>query len=151
MTALATSEEEFLKLAAGGLASGRNPAFLNHLTEALSKMPQAELPLEHSFCEGIYARTMHAQKGAFIVGDRHAAANFFVLLKGTVYLFDEINGVRLLEAPHMEAGPIGQRRIGYCVTACEFVNFFPTCETNLEKLEKQLRMPETQVTECTTT
>jgi len=134
-------------LSSVGTGAGREQ-FMAGLRKIMEAMPQVELRFDHQFCPGIYGRKMSAPQGALILGAKHALPNFVVLLSGSIAVADEMNGARILHAPIVECCPAGLQRLGYCLTAVEWMNFFPTPETDLTKLAGILSEPEPEEAQC---
>jgi len=79
-------------------------------------MDQAELPLRHSFAPGVYAREMEIPAGTLLIGKIHKHKHHNFLMKGSIIVLTETNGVELLQAPLMIVSEEGTQRIGYAVT-----------------------------------
>ena len=77
---------------------------------------QAEFPLKHSFAPGVYAREMEIPAGALLIGKIHKHRHHNFLMKGSIIVLTEANGVELLQAPLMIVSEEGTQRIGYAVT-----------------------------------
>ncbi len=79
-------------------------------------MEQAELPLKHSFAPGVYAREMEIPAGTLLIGKIHKHKHHNFLMKGSIIVLTETNGVELLQAPLMIVSEEGTQRIGYAIT-----------------------------------
>ena len=79
-------------------------------------MKQAELPLKHSFAPGVYAREMEIPAGTLLIGKIHKHRHHNFLMKGSIIVLTEANGVELLQAPLMIVSEEGTQRIGYAIT-----------------------------------
>ena len=77
---------------------------------------QTELPLKHSFAPGVYAREMEIPAGTLLIGKIHKHRHHNFLMKGSIIVLTEANGVELLQAPLMIVSEEGTQRIGYAVT-----------------------------------
>ena len=62
---------------------------------------QTELPLKHSFAPGVYAREMEIPAGTLLIGKIHKHRHHNFLMKGSIIVLTEANGVELLQAPLM--------------------------------------------------
>jgi hypothetical protein len=78
--------------------------------------PQTELPLKHSFAPGVYAREMEIPAGTLLIGKVHKHRHHNFLMKGSIIILTESNGVELLQAPLMIVSKEGTQRIGYAIT-----------------------------------
>ena len=77
---------------------------------------QTGLPLKHSFAPGVYAREMEIPAGTLLIGKIHKHRHHNFLMKGSIIVLTETNGVELLQAPLMIVSEEGTQRIGYAVT-----------------------------------
>lgn len=77
---------------------------------------QTEFPLKHSFAPGVYAREMEIPAGTLLIGKIHKHRHHNFLMKGSIIVLTEANGVELLQAPLMIVSEEGTQRIGYAVT-----------------------------------
>jgi hypothetical protein len=77
---------------------------------------QTELQLKHSFAPGVYAREMEIPAGTLLIGKIHKHRHHNFLMKGSIIVLTETNGVELLQAPLMIVSEEGTQRIGYAVT-----------------------------------
>ena len=77
---------------------------------------QTELPLKHSFAPGVYAREMEIPAGTLLIGKIHKHRHHNFLMKGSIIVLTETNGVELLQAPLMIVSEERTQRIGYAVT-----------------------------------
>ena len=78
------------------------------------QMPQVVLRIEHEFCNGIYARTMHIPKGVALTGAIHREENFFVVRSGNIIVYTEA-GMKCCVAGDMYISFAGIKRIGYAI------------------------------------
>ena len=77
---------------------------------------QTELPLKHSFAPGVYARELEIPAGTLLIGKIHKHRHHNFLMKGSILVLTETNGVELLQAPLMIVSEEGTQRIGYAIT-----------------------------------
>lgn len=75
----------------------------------LKQLPQAELPLNHYFCDGMYARELIIPKDAVIVGKIHKFPHFVMVVKGELSFLigDEI---QRMKAPFIVKSEAGAKR-----------------------------------------
>jgi hypothetical protein len=93
-----------------------------------------ELPLTHSFCDGIYTREIVIKKGMVAIGKIHKHDHAFFLLKGTLMVCTE-NGVQEMVAPFYGTSKAGTKRVVVATEDCVFVNVHPNPD-NVEDIEK---------------
>ena len=77
---------------------------------------QAELPPKHSFSPGIYVRELAIPEGTLLIGKIHKHRHHNFLMKGTIIVLTEANGIELLQAPLMIVSEPGTQRVGYALT-----------------------------------
>ena len=95
-----------------------------------------ELPLTHSFSEGIYTREIFIKKGIFVIGKIHKHEHTFFLMKGKLLLCSE-EGVKEVEAPYYGTASAGTKRVALALEDTTFVNVHPNPNNtkDIEKLE----------------
>jgi len=104
-------------------------------------LPEAELPITNHFAPGVYMRQMDAKAGDWVVSKMHRTEHQNILLKGAVTLITE-NGIKTLYAPTIVKSEAGTKRIGYFHEDSSWLTVHPTDETDVEKLENDLTVPE---------
>jgi hypothetical protein len=92
------------------------------LEAELLKLPQVEMPVEHDFCAGLYARTMHIPAGTALTGAIHRQESFFLVRKGSLIVSTD-NGPRTLGPGDMSVSNIGTKRAGVALTDVEVTTF----------------------------
>lgn len=93
-----------------------------------------ELPLTHSFSEGIYIREIFIKKGMFAIGKVHKLNHTFFLMKGKMLLHSE-RGVEEIEAPYYGNSSAGTKRFVIALEDMVFVNVFPN-PNNIKEIDK---------------
>lgn len=110
----------------------------------MKTMPgQVDIPVRHEFSGGIYLRTITIPAGALVMGRRHRGETCNILLRGklAVYTAEDQPPV-IIEGPLMFTTPPGSKKFAYCLEEAEFVNAFPTVETDIGKIEAEVIIPE---------
>lgn len=97
------------------------------------KQPQAEIKVVHHFSPGLYARELHIPEDVFLTGAIHKFTNMNILSQGEISVLTE-NGIVRVQAPFTVVSPPGTKRIAYTHTDCVWTTFFPTDETDVEKI-----------------
>ena len=93
-----------------------------------------ELPLTHSFSDGIYTREILIRKGMFAIGKIHKSDHAFFLMKGKLLLCTE-EGVKEIEAPFYGTASAGTKRVAIALEDTVFVNVHPN-PNNIKEIEK---------------
>jgi quercetin dioxygenase-like cupin family protein len=107
----------------------------------LYKLPQAEVPTEHTFGPGFYARTITLEAGTLLTGKVHSTEHIFIVSKGDITLVTE-DGRKRVQAPYQAVCRPGTKRAGYAHAETVCTNVHITTETDLARLEAALIEPE---------
>ena len=110
---------------------------VHRLEESMLTIPQAECPVRHYFAPGMYAREITIPKGVVLVGAIHKTCNLVVLSKGRLQLVTD-DGTKIIEAPCTLTCQAGAKNAAYALEESVWTNFFPTDETDVEKLVELL-------------
>lgn len=107
------------------------------LEEEMQKLPQVDCPVRNLFAPGMYAREITIPAGTVLTGAVHKTDNFVVLSKGRLQLVTE-NGPVEIAAPHTMVCKAGAKNAALALEDSVWTNFFPTTETDLDKLVELL-------------
>jgi len=110
---------------------------VENLEEALKNIPQVECPVKHYFAPGIYAREITIKKGTVLTGAIHKTENLAILSCGRLQLVTE-SGTIEISAPHILTVKPGTKNAAYAIEDSVWTNFFPTEETDVDKLVELL-------------
>ena len=100
------------------------PTAIQKVAATLSLLNPVDLPLEHILTDGIYTRIIHMPTGSLVVGMKHKTTHPFFILRGSVDVLKEKEGVEFNPAGefnlmdyfdvegHFEAGMVGVTHIG---------------------------------------
>lgn len=129
---------EITSVRAGWLASKKdNIRKIIALENELLKLEQIDIPPEHVFGTGFYARTIKVPKGGCLTGKIHLTEHIFMLSAGEMTVFTE-DGPKHIKAPYQAVCKPGTKRAGYAHEDCICTNVHITGETDIEKLEVEL-------------
>ena len=84
--------------------------FILHVEEYLSKFPQSEVPVNHYYSKGVYAREMVVPEGIILTGEIHRFENMNILLQGEVSVLS-VDGYKRLKAPAIYTAQPGSKRL----------------------------------------
>jgi len=107
------------------------------LEASMLGMPQADCPVRHFFAPGMYAREITIPKGTTLVGAIHKTENLVVLSKGRLRIVTDDNTMDV-EAPCTLTCKAGAKNAAYALEDSVWTNFFPTTETDPDKLVEVL-------------
>lgn len=108
----------------------------------MRRLPQQiDIPTEHTFGPGFYARTITIPAGATLTGKVHATEHVFILSRGELLVATE-DGTAHLRAPVQMVCRPGLKRVGHALTEVVCTNVHITSERDLARLEAELITPE---------
>lgn len=110
---------------------------VERLERALDHVPQVECPVRHHFAPGMYAREITIPAGTVLVGAVHKTENLAVLSQGRLLLATQAGPVEI-RAPHILTVKPGDKNSATAMEDSVWTNFFPTHETDPEKLVELL-------------
>jgi hypothetical protein len=112
------------------------------LEAEILRLPQVDLPVEHAFCSGLYARTMHIPAGTVLTGAVHRDESFFVVRKGILMVTTD-DGIARIEPGHMSVTRPNTKRAGVALTDVEVTTFHanPDNETEPQALWDKYTVP----------
>lgn len=131
--AVAHAQQEMAKLPPG---SAR--AKLYALQAAAGNLPEVDMPLQHVFAPGAYARTIFIPAGSVIVGKIHKHQHLNILSMGHVTVFTEGGGEEDLHGPLTMVSPPGTKRAVLAHTDTVWTTIHLTNETDLDKIEEHV-------------
>ena len=112
------------------------------LEGALLQFPQVDMPVQHEFCAGLYARTMHIPAGTVLTGAVHREESFFLVRKGDLIVSTD-TGPKRLGAGDMSISRINTKRAGIALTDVEVTTFHanPSNEQDPQALWDMFTIP----------
>lgn len=122
------------------LQGNLNPARakLYALQAAVGTLPEVEMPLQHVFAPGAYARTIFIPAGSVIVGKIHKHQHLNILSMGHVTVYTEGGGEEDMHGPLTMVSPPGTKRAVYAHTDTVWTTIHLTNETDLDKIEEHV-------------
>ena len=106
------------------------------LEDAMRHGDVIEIPVEHYFCDGIYARTMFMPAGSVIVGKIHKYPQLNILTKGDVTVAMDDGPERVKAGFHKVCSP-GAKRSFYAHEDSVWTVILQTRLTDVEQIEKE--------------
>lgn len=110
---------------------------IEHFESLIRDLPQVEMPLQHGFGPGFYARSLGIPADTVVTGKVHATEHIFMVTHGDITIITEDGPVRV-QAPYQTIGKPGTKRAVYAHADSVCVNIHITTETDLDKLEAAL-------------
>lgn len=104
---------------------------------ALKNGSPVEIPTEHFFSKGVYAREMRMPAGAVVVGKIHRHENLNIISEGTFSVLS-IDGLwERKTAPFTFVGSQGAKRVIVAHTPVTWTTIHGTDEKDIDKIEAQ--------------
>ena len=100
-----------------------------------SGLPEVECPLQHSFIDGVYVRTIFIPAGTVMVGKIHKHSHANILSQGEVIVITEGGGCEYLKGPLTMTSPAGCKRAVKAIKDTTWTTIHRTDETDLDKIE----------------
>ena len=145
MEIIAADNTELLAHILGGIQQRAYIDTVRDVQKQLSESPDViDVPVQHHFAPGVYMRQMDAAAGTLVVSKMHRTEHMNILLKGSLTVATE-NGIELLKAPCVLKSMPGTKRIGYFHEDSSWITIHPTSDTDLEKIEQQVIVPDSEV------
>lgn len=109
-----------------------------HPAPTLIPPHEIELPTEHGFGPGYYARSIFIPAGTALIGKIHATEHIFMVTQGDITLYAPDGTERRVTAPYQVVCQPGTQRAGFAHADTVCTNVHITTETDLVKLEAAL-------------
>jgi hypothetical protein len=104
--------------------------------EILECVP-AEMPVEHLFAKGLYARSLTIPKNCVLTGAIHKHEHINILAKGDITVVTDDGPVRI-QAPYVMVSKPGTKRAGFAHEESVWVTVHACDETEVELAEAAL-------------
>lgn len=105
--------------------------------QILLSMPQEDIPVTHTFCDGMYARAAFIKAGTTMSGYIHMQPNLQIMVSGDVTVVTE-DGEDRLTGFNMIAGRAGIKRAGHAHADTIWVTILRTELTDVAEIEHTL-------------
>lgn len=112
-------------------------AWIINLTKTLLTGEKRELPVKHTFLDGMYMRELFIPKGTLLVGKIHKTSCINVVSRGDISVMTETGSARV-KAGYSIVSPAGIQKVGYAHEDTVFLNVFRTDETDPDKVEQAI-------------
>ena len=119
---------------------GRNA--INALQEAISTMPQADLPTQHFFADGMYCRFLPRPAGTLIVGKVHKKEHFYIVCCGTIQVTNGEGAAKEITGPAVIVSQPGTKRAVLAITDATCLTVHKTDKIDLDEIEEELIEPD---------
>ena len=106
------------------------------LEENLRKLPQAQIPIQHIFHAGVYARTITIKAGVMLTGALIKIPTLLIF-NGHADVFTGGDGTVELEGYHVIPAQAGRKQIFYAHADTCLTMLFTTSANTVEEAEKE--------------
>ena len=145
MEIIAADNTELLAHILGDIQQRAYIDTVRDVQQQLSESPdQIDVPVQHHFAPGVYMRQMDAAAGTLVVSKMHRTELMNILLKGSLTVATE-DSIQLMTAPCVLKSMPGTKRIGYFHEDSSWITIHPTSDTDLEKIEQQVIVPDDEI------
>lgn len=110
---------------------------VTELAYELAKLPQEDLPVQHTFIDGVYMRTVFMRADTIVIGKIHKQEHVAIISKGRATVLTE-HGVVEIVAPYLFKSPPGARRALRIHEDMVWTTVHRSDHQDLEALEEQL-------------
>ena len=110
---------------------------------ALRELPQAELPTNHYFADGMYCRVVERAAGVLIVGKVHKREHFYMVVKGSVAVVQDGAERKVYTAPAVIVSKVGTKRAVLALEDSVCLTVHRTDKMDLAEIEAELIEPAT--------
>jgi len=102
-----------------------------------------DLPVKHSFAEGLYIREIFMRKNLLVVGALHKDSYFSMMISGDISCLTE-NGIKRLTGANQSIAPPGTKRFGYTHEDTVWTTVHPNPDniTDIDELERRMIITE---------
>lgn len=114
---------------------------VERLQEEMSRLPQADLPTEHYFADGMYCRVLFRPKDCLIVGKVHRNEHFYIVCQGTVRVTTD-TGVEEITGPRVIVSKPGTKRAVLAMTDATCLTVHRTESRDLDEIEREIIEPD---------
>jgi hypothetical protein len=114
---------------------------VRQIEQAIKKLPQTFIPVQHFFGHGIYTRIGFIPAGTLLTGKQHLKGQHNILVSGILRLAGP-DGPVTLHAPEVIVSPPGTKRAGVALTDVVFATILATDDTTPEDVERHCIHPD---------
>lgn len=110
---------------------------IEQLEGFMLELEQTEVPVTHTFADGMVSKQITLPKGNFAIGHAHKKDCINIVLSGSASVL--IDGeIKRITGPCTFVGKALDRKVGYIHEDCTWITVHATRETDLEKLDAEL-------------
>ena len=107
------------------------------LEERVKQLPQVDLPVEHSFADGLYMRKIKIPQGMVMAGRVHKQNDLQIIFYGDISVMTE-DGMKRISGPATFTAKAGVKPFGYAHEETLWATVHHTHLTDLKEIEAAL-------------
>lgn len=104
------------------------------LESKMKEYPQLDIPIDHHFHAGMYARELTIKAGTLLTGRIHKFDHFDIMLSGDITVSTDDGQVKRLTGLNIMQGKAGKKRAGYAHTDTHWITFHSTDERHEDEM-----------------
>lgn len=110
---------------------------VERLEAELNQLQQVDCPVEHHFAPGLYARKISIKAGVCVTGAIHKTEHLIAICKGRLRIVTDDGTIEVAAGDVITCKP-GMKNAVVALEDSVWTNFFPTSETDTDKLVELL-------------
>ena len=108
------------------------------IENAMRQYEQVDIPVKHSFADGLYMRQITIPAGTILTSAIHNYGQWDVMLTGDMSIVTDDGTIARVKAPFTSASGPGMKRLGYAYEDTTWISVTATKETDIEAIEAAL-------------
>lgn len=104
------------------------------LESKMKEYPQLDIPIDHHFHAGMYARELTIKAGTLLTGRIHKFDHFDIMLSGDITVSTDDGQVKRLTGLNIMQGKAGKKRAGYAHADTHWITFHSTNERHQDEM-----------------
>lgn len=104
------------------------------LESKMKEYPQLDIPIDHHFHAGMYARELTIKAGTLLTGRIHKFDHFDIMLSGDITVSTDDGQVKRLTGLNIMQGKAGKKRAGYAHVDTHWITFHSTDERHEDEM-----------------
>jgi len=108
------------------------------MEEYLKEQQGSDIEWLHRFVPGMYSREMFVPAGNLLTGAVHKQEHISIFLEGVLLVPDEDGNSKVIQAPMVEVGHPGMKRIGVALTDVRWITVHRTDAQTVQEVEDEI-------------
>lgn len=108
------------------------------MEDYIKEMQGSDIEWIHRFVPGMYSREMFVPAGNLLTGAVHKEEHISIFLEGVLLVPDEDGNSKVIQAPYVDIGHPGMKRIGVALTDVRWITIHRSEAETVEQAEEEL-------------